>query len=254
MRNILICYQTFACKSSRKSLVLEVLRMNIGNRITQIRGKASRRSFAQQIGIAENTLRNYEEGLSLPNSDTIAQICQSLAINAEWLILGTGPMRPGDTSPEAEKRPVDMSQSGGVDTELVMIPMVEARLSAGCGSLQVDSNIERSYAFRSDFLHRKGNPKNMVMMRVEGDSMQPEIINNDVVLLDQSKKDIRLGRIYAVGFEDAIYLKRIDKLPGKIVLKSVNPEYPPVELDIRGQNEDSFRVIGQVIWCGREYS
>ena len=70
------------------------------------------------------------------------------------------------------------------DVDLIMIPMVEARLSAGQGSLQTDGNSERSYAFRSDFLHRKGNPDNMVLMRVSGDSMQPEILNNDVVLLD----------------------------------------------------------------------
>lgn len=134
-----------------------------------------------------------------------------------------------------------------------MIPMVEARLSAGQGSLQVNGDIERSYAFRADFLHRKGDPKNMVMMRVEGDSMQPEIMDNDVVLLDQSKTEIKAGRIFAVGFDEAIYCKRIDRLPGKIILKSVNPSYAPVELDVRDQQEDAFRVIGQVIWCGREY-
>lgn len=134
-----------------------------------------------------------------------------------------------------------------------MIPMVEARLSAGQGSLQTDGNSERSYAFRSDFLHRKGNPDNMVLMRVSGDSMQPEILNNDVVLLDQSKTAILPGRIYAVGFEEAIYLKRVDMLPGKVILKSANPAYPPVELDIRDQQRDAFRVIGQVLWSGREY-
>lgn len=134
-----------------------------------------------------------------------------------------------------------------------MIPMVEARLSAGPGSLETSGEYERTYAFRSDFLHRKGNPRDMVLMRVEGDSMQPEIMHNDVVLIDRSKTQIRLGRIFAVGFEEAIYLKRIDMLPGKIVLKSANPAYPPVELDIREQQGDSFRVIGQVLWSGREY-
>ena len=147
----------------------------------------------------------------------------------------------------------NLYNSQSCDVDLIMVPMVDARLSAGQGSLQTDGNSERSYAFRSDFLYRKGNPDSMVLMRVEGDSMQPEIMNNDVVLIDQSKTEIRLGRIFAVGFEEAIYLKRIDMLPGKIVLKSVNPAYPPVELDIRDQQRDSFRVIGQVLWSGREY-
>lgn len=93
----------------------------------------------------------------------------------------------------------------------------------------------------------------MVLMRVEGDSMQPEIMDGDAVLLDQSKTDIRIGKIFAVGFEDAIYLKRIDKVPGKVILKSTNPAYPPLEIDVQGQEEDLFRVIGQVLWIGREY-
>lgn len=100
----------------------------------------------------------------------------------------------------------------------------------------------------------KGNPEAMVLMRVAGDSMQPEILDGDVVLLDQSKKDIMPGRIFAVGFDDSIYLKRIDKQPGKVILKSVNEEaYPPIELDIRGDMAEYFRVIGKVVWSGREY-
>ncbi len=131
--------------------------------------------------------------------------------------------------------------------------MVKAVLSAGSGSLETNGEYEREYAFRRDFIQRKGSPKNMVLMRVHGDSMQPEIQDNDVVLLDQSKRDIFPGHIYAVGFDDSIYLKRIDRIPGKVILKSVNPEYPPVELVVQEQTAEQFRVIGQVLWVGREY-
>ncbi len=134
-----------------------------------------------------------------------------------------------------------------------MAPMVEARLSAGSGSLETSGNIEGVYAFRSDFLRRKGNPTEMVLMRVGGDSMVPEILDGDVVLIDCGKCHLRPGPIFAVGFEDAIYLKSVDKLPGKIILKSANLTYPPVELNVEDQNEDSFRIIGQVVWSGREY-
>lgn len=128
------------------------------------------------------------------------------------------------------------------------------RLSAGTGSLEVSSNSnEGGYAFRSDFLRRKGNPRRMVLMRVSGDSMVPEIFDNDLVLLDRGQTEISPGRLYAVGFEDAIYIKRIDKLPGKIILHSVNPAYPPLSLDLRGDCADQFRVIGRVLWSGREY-
>lgn len=136
---------------------------------------------------------------------------------------------------------------------MVSIPIVAARLSAGFGSLQVGGEVERYFTFPTSFFLGKGNPDHMVLMCVDGDSMQPEFMDGDMVLIDQDKKDIRLGRVFAVGFEEAIYLKRIDMLPGKVILKSVNPAYPPLEFDVSDQLEDSFRVIGQVLWCGREY-
>lgn len=134
-----------------------------------------------------------------------------------------------------------------------MIPMVEAVLSAGTGSLETSGQMAREYAFRRDFIQRKGNPANMVLMRVRGDSMQPEVMDNDVVLLDQSKTRLNPGPIYAVGIEDSIYLKRVDKLPGQVVLKSVNPDYAPIHVDMGEDTADQFRVIGQVLWVGREY-
>lgn len=93
----------------------------------------------------------------------------------------------------------------------------------------------------------------MVLMRVSGDSMVPEIQDNDLVLLDQGQTEIVSGRLYAIGFEDAIYIKRIDLLPGQIVLHSTNPAYPPVTLDLSGDCAEQFRVIGRVLWSGREY-
>ena len=145
------------------------------------------------------------------------------------------------------------SSIGVCDVDLRLIPMVEARISAGQGSFETSGKSERSYAFRMDFLLRKGDPDQMIMMRVAGDSMEPEIHDGDVVLLDQSQRDVLPGRIYAVGFEDAIYLKRIDKEPGKVILKSMNPNYRPVMLDVREDCAEQFRVIGKVLWSGREY-
>lgn len=203
--------------------------------------------LARALGIKPQSVSGARKRGEVPPA-WIQSYAEKTGICSDWLFFGRGPMRLGAELPAPQAEP---SKPG--DTELILIPMVEARLSAGRESLQTGGGSERAYAFCSDFLHRKGNPQNMVLMRVEGDSMQPEIMHNDIVLIDQSKTQIRLGRIFAVGFEEAIYLKRIDVLPGKVILKSANPAYPPVELDIRDQQGDGFRVIGQVLWSGREY-
>lgn len=203
--------------------------------------------LARALGITPQSVSGARKRGEIPPA-WIQSYAEKTGVCSDWLFFGRGPMRL-DVAPPV----LQPETSSSCDVDLILIPLVEARLSAGQGSLQTGGNSERAYAFRSDFLHRKGNPDKMILMRVSGDSMHPEILNNDVVLLDQSKKDILPGRIYAVGFEEAIYLKRVDMLPGKVILKSANPAYPPVELDIREQQGDSFRVIGQVLWSGREY-
>ena len=70
--------------------------MSIGKRIEYLRGRDSRKAFAERIGIVETTLRNYEIAQSLPNSDVIANICRACGVSYEWLITGAGPMRDGE--------------------------------------------------------------------------------------------------------------------------------------------------------------
>ena len=224
-------------------------------RIEFIRGSQSRRSFAQQMDTTESTLRNYEKGVSVPDAIFLENVCKKLRILPEWLLLGRGPMHQEEDSKQAllaelHKKANDIIEK---NNDIVMIPLVDAVLSAGGGSFETNGSFRKEYAFRRDFILRKGNPSDMVLMRVSGDSMVPDVLNGDVALIDQSKTKIVPGQMYAVGFEESIYLKRIDNLPGKVILKSANPAYPPVELDTRGDLSAHFRVIGRVLWIGREY-
>jgi len=92
----------------------------------------------------------------------------------------------------------------------------------------------------------------MVLMRVAGDSMEPQIFNDDVVLVDQSQTTPRAGGLFAIAVEDVVYIKMVDTLPGKIVLKSYNNSYAPLEIDARGDLADGIRIIGRAVWVGRE--
>ena len=52
--------------------------------------------------------------------------------------------------------------------------------------------------------------------------------------------------------DDTIMVKRIEKHPGKLVLRSDNKDYEPVYLS---PNEmDSFRIVGKVVWISRDVS
>ncbi len=99
---------------------------------------------------------------------------------------------------------------------------------------------------------RKGQISQMVLMRVDGDSMEPHVQNGDVVLIDQSQTTLRAGGLFAVAVEDLVYLKVIDALPGKIILKSYNEAYAPLEIDARGDLADGIKIVGRAVWMGRE--
>jgi phage repressor protein C with HTH and peptisase S24 domain len=131
-----------------------------------------------------------------------------------------------------------------------MIPKVKARLSAGSGSFEVGSNIEGYYSFQKEWLRGKGSSKHMVLMDICGNSMEPELRNGDTVLVDQSKTEILAGAIYAIGIDDTVMVKRIEKLPDKLVLISENERYSPTYL--QGEEVNNVRILGKVIWICRE--
>lgn len=61
----------------------------IGGRIKQLRGKEPRKSFCDKVGIAINTLINYENNTRVPDAKLVARICTIYGIATDWLILGS---------------------------------------------------------------------------------------------------------------------------------------------------------------------
>ncbi|MEF3696564.1 LexA family transcriptional regulator [Desulfolutivibrio sp.] len=132
----------------------------------------------------------------------------------------------------------------------LLVPKVRARISAGGGSLETEAGVSGYFAFRSEWLRRKGRPERMVLMDVVGVSMEPEIRHGDMVLIDQSQSRIFAHAVYAFGVDDTVLVKRVEKRPGMVVLLSDNRDYAPIEL--RGQEIEGLRIIGRVVWVGRE--
>jgi phage repressor protein C with HTH and peptisase S24 domain len=249
-------------------------------RLMEAAGTKSDSELARALGIQPQSVAAARKRQQIPGGwvEAIAERCNT---SADWLLFGT--ISKGTAFDRRERKSsgaatgsqghiipqMEWARDGAAvptpvvaaqhletvdshDCRLAMVPMVEARLSAGTGSFVTGGEEERRYAFRVDFLSRKGSPSSMVLMRVDGDSMEPRISNNDVVLIDQSQTTPRAGGLYAVGVEDLVYIKMVDTLPGRIILKSFNPAYQPLEIDARGDLADGIRIIGRAVWIGRE--
>ncbi len=198
-----------------------------------------KQDLAKSIGVSLTTIQQYENG-QMPKGEFAVRLGQALNCSLDWLLAGHTTCNSGHDENCA--------------SNLVLVPMVEARLSAGGGSFETGMEHVRHYAFRFDFLRRKGTPSSMVLLRVAGDSMQPLILHNDVVLIDQSQTNPKPGHMYAVSVEDMVYLKTVNAVPGKIILSSTNPDYGPIEVDSCEHTENLVRIIGRAVWLGREFA
>ena len=130
------------------------------------------------------------------------------------------------------------------------MPKVQARLCAGGGSFELGALPVSEHPFPRQWLAKMGSPSSMVFMDVVGDSMEPGIRDGDMVLVDQSNTGISPQVVLAVGLEDAIYLKRVEKRSDGILLHSDNAAYSSME--VYGDELNSFRVIGKVVWLCRD--
>lgn len=168
----------------------------------------------------------------------ILELYRRYGINPDWLETGKGKIFIG------------VGDVNIIIPEYKSVPHVKARLCAGDGSFEVGENIRDYWMFRTDWLKNKGVSSGMILINVHGNSMEPELKDRDTVMIDTSRKEILAGSIYAVGIEDTIMVKRIEKHPGKLVLMSDNKDYEAIYL---GKSEmDSVRIIGKVVWVSRD--
>lgn len=252
----------------------------LGLRIKALRGKMSQGDFAESLDLNINTLRGYEKGHRMPGADTISSICAVTGAASSWILNGEGQPYVAGHGPAVGLAPLGPTDAPGsmADPErlrhlrfghvapgrilsplsavaidgLIMVPKVAARLSAGGGSFEASAEIKGHYAFREEWLRAKGNPEDMVLMEVSGDSMEPELRDGDTVLINQGQVDVLDGKVYAVGVEDTVVVKQVERLPGVLVLRSTNPAHKSREIDMRGDLAAMVRIIGRIIWWCHE--
>ena len=109
------------------------------------------------------------------------------------------------------------------------------------------------YAFNKDWLRKRGlNPKNLSVISVRGNSMEPDLYNGDLILLNQDETTLEEGNIYAMRFSDGLFVKRVQHFPqGIIRLLSRNPHYHAVE--ITNPQPENLNVIGRVVASVHEW-
>ena len=203
----------------------------------------SQLAMAEALGINRSAVTQAKNRDAVPQK-WVLQLARRYGLSPDWLEYGKGLERQamGFGSLGAE--------SGAHELFVVEVPKVMATVSAGGGSLEVGAIPQSTHPFPRKWLSRLGSPERMVFMDVVGDSMEPAIFDGDMVLIDQSGSTLGQHQIYAVGYEDTLYVKRVAMQGLSVVLHSDNPRYAPIM--VSGDELQSFRVIGRVVWLCRD--
>ena len=146
----------------------------------------------------------------------------------------------------------EIVQIGG--DRFAMLPVHDATVSAGPGAEGEEAVPASRIAFRVDWLKRvaRGKLGDLVVLTVDGDSMEPTLRQGDTVLVDIGQRHpTRKDGIYVIRTDGGLQVKRVAANPtnGRISVISDNRELYPSFADL---SPDEIRVIGRVIWLGRQ--
>lgn len=134
--------------------------------------------------------------------------------------------------------------------DLAMLPELELGYSMGGGSVFDQYEQRGVVPFQRSWLRSmmRGAFADLFVARGEGDSMQPTLLDGDIVLIDSAQRDIRQqDRVWALSYGDLGMIKRVRRLPnGTYDLMSDNPNVSPINCA-----DDEMHVVGRVIWIGR---
>ena len=139
-------------------------------------------------------------------------------------------------------------------TEVVHIPRYDVKVSAGGGSWTVDQTIVEQMPFQDRWLRQQlgRSADQMVLVSVEGDSMEPTLEENDLLLIDRQQTEFAREGIYVIRLDDMLMVKRLQRQPkGLIQIISDNFNYPPITLS--DHCGESFGILGKAIWFGRVF-
>lgn len=202
----------------------------------------SQAELARRVGISQPTINGLIKGNNA-GSKHLHRIAAELETNPAWLVGETD-----DMSPTAA--PLSAIEALSDKLDLQILPELELGYSMGGGSVFDAYEQKGIVPFQRSWLRSMmgGAFGDLFVARGEGDSMQPTLLDGDIVLIDTSQKRItKQDRIWAVSYGDLAMIKRVRRTPaGSYVLMSDNDAVKQVDCV-----DEEMHVIGRVIWIGR---
>ena len=174
-----------------------------------------------------------------PSTVKLARVAESLDISLGSLV--------GNDEESTHNIAIDPRAS---DENYVAVSRITVDNSDGVGKIITEQKSEYYY-FRKSWIseHLQSDPSNLRMLHINGDSMEPTLQHNDIVLVDTSRRVPSPPGVFVLFDGMGITGKRLESVGDQKMVRIIsdNPQYSTYERSI----EDTF-IIGRVVWFARE--
>ncbi|MBM9401588.1 transcriptional regulator [Gluconacetobacter azotocaptans] len=183
--------------------------------------------------------------------DWAERLAPYLRADPAWLMMLDGASEPDDESftksPDLPVVTVDANPPG-----YVPVPFISIRAGMGGGGYIEEEHLGRPKLFEEDLVkyELRARPSDLRAITVEGQSMEPMLLNGDQVLVDTRKRSVIEPGIFVLFDGEGIVCKwveraHVDGTP-TLRIKSENPRFSPYEV-----LTDQVQIVGRVVWFAR---
>jgi len=190
--------------------------------------------LAKELGLSSQAVSLWESGAVVPKRDRIAAMANLFGCSVAWLEYGV------DTK--------DHAVTVEPGEEFIGIDRYQVSFSAGTGMVQFDIVEKDPISFRASWLQKKRiKPEAARCLYVQGDSMEPYLMDGDLILVDTNDKTVIDGEVYALRYGNELRVKRLFKrYDGALTVTSDNVTFK--EETIEGDALRHVELIGRVRW------
>ena len=203
----------------------------IGDRIRDLRKKMgmTQEEFAEIADMHRSAIAKYEGGTLMPKAASLEKLATALGVSMSYLMTG-------------EQDPPLPSNAYPLDDQAVIPILGEIRSGPGGTAEQT----VEGYG-----LADVANPTEHFLLRVVGDSMEPDITPGMLALIHR-QEDVENGEIAAVGIDgEEGTLKMVRKQDGAVILQAFNPHYAPRVF--AGRDLSRLTIFGKLVETRRRW-
>lgn len=223
-------------------------------------GLTTQAEIARALNQSQQTVNNWEaRGISKAG---LLKAQSAIGCSATWLETGTPPMALaprlvadggtadwGALAAEHTGNPFLVDAKGvrvGDEPDTVPIRRVTLKLHAGVTGFETEPDLEDGgilHMPRAVIDAHKLAPHQLLAIRVRGQSMEPMMFEDDVVVVNTADKIPVSREIYAVNFNGEALVKQLVRRNKEWFLHSVNPDFGPINV-----RSGRCSIVGRVVY------